>query len=530
MRRVLRLLGWFVLVLMMAACGGDSSRSQTSADRRLIYGLTLQPSGIDPHINSSSELGIPLRQVYDTLVYHDPATAAIVPGLAVEWTVSDDGLTYTFKLRQGVTFHDGTPFNAQAVAANLDRIVDPATASQKAVFLLGTYTGYEIVDEYTIQLKLAEPYSPLLDSLSQVYLGIASPAALAEYSTSRYQFHQVGTGPFRFVEYVPGDRIVLQRSPDYQWGPAFYQTGNIEMIEFRFFTDAPTRAAAIESGAAQIMGELLPTDARALTANSAVQLLPVTIPGQPLQFLMNTRRFPTDNRLVRQALLFGANRNTIIDTVFQRFSPVAWGPISANTLFYSREMIGLYAQDTGQAQALLASAGFQDSNNNGYLDVGGIELEVTVIVPPWGLIPEVAQLLQDQWRAIGVRAVLEPVPTRSALLERVKEGQYNLVAFYSFGLDPVFLNQYFLGDSPDNWTGYSNPDLDNILREAARAGDPNTRRSLYAQAQRIIMDEALILPIRDYVNLNAASAALKGLTFDSFGWFPLLNAVTVADS
>ncbi len=513
--------GSLILACFLAACAG-SAAPQTQARNRIVYGLTLQPSGFDPHINSSSELGIPLRQVYDTLVYRDPTTKDFVPGLATEWMIAPDGLVYTFRLRQGVTFHDGTPFNAQAVAANLDRITDPNTASQKAAFMLGPYAGYGIVDEFTIQINLSEPYSPLLDSLSQVYLGIASPQALGEYSLERYQFHQVGTGPFTFVEYVPGDRIVLRRNPTYDWGPAFYQAGNLDEIEFRFFTDAPTRSAALESGAAQIMGELPPTDARALTANSAVQIVPVTIPGQPLQFLFNTRRFPTDNRQVRQALLFGTNRNAIIDAVFQRFSPVAWGPLSANTLFYNRDIIGLYAQDTGQAQTLLAAAGFADSNANGYLDVSGVELEVKVIVPPWGQIPEVAQLLQDQWRTIGVRAVLEPVPTRNALLEAVKTGDYNLVAFYSFGLDPVLLNQYYLSSSPDNWTGYANPSLDRVLLEAARQTDTSTRRTLYAQAQQLIMDEALILPIRDYVNLNAASSALQRMAFDAYGWFPLL--------
>lgn len=518
--------GLLMVVLLLAACSGGREQQSTSLNR-VIYGLTLPPSGIDPHVNSSSELGIPLRQVYDTLVYRDPTTKDFTQGLATEWTISPDGLVYTFKLRQGVTFHDGTPFNAQAVAANLDRITDPNTASQKAVFLLGPYAGYEIADDYTILIKLSQPYSPLLDSLSQVYLGIASPKALSEYSLERYQFHQVGTGPFEFDEYVPGDRIVLRRSPNYAWGPAFYKPGNLNEIEFRFFTDAATRSAALESSAAQIMGELLPTDARALTANSAVQLLPQPIPGQPLQFLFNTRRFPTDNRSVRQAILYGTNRNTIIDAVFQRFSPIAWGPLSANTLFYSRDMIGLYAQDTGQAQALLESAGFQDSDNNGYLDINGVELQVTVIVPPWGLIPQVAQLLQDQWRTIGIRATLEPVPTRNALIEAVKTGEYNLVAYYTFGLDPSFLNQFFLSDSPDNWTGYANPGLDNTLLEAERQTDVNARQSLYAQAQRLIMDEALILPIRDYVNLNAASANLQGLTFDSYGWFPLLDNVTI---
>jgi len=306
-----------ILAGLLSACAGGAS-PQPEPRNRIIYGLTLQPSGFDPHINSSSELGIPLRQVYDTLLYRDPASKEFVPGLATEWAISPDGLSYTFKLRQGVTFHDGTPFNAQAVAANLDRIADPNTASQKALFMLGAYAGYVIIDDYTIQMNLTEPYSPLLDSLSQVYLGIASPKALSDYSLDRYQFHQVGTGPFTFVEYVPGDRIVLRRNSAYAWGPPFYQPGSVDEIEFRFFTDAPTRSAALESGAAQVMGELPPTDARALTANSAVQIVPATIPGQPLQFFFNTRRFPTDNRQVRQALLFGTNRNIIIDAVFQR--------------------------------------------------------------------------------------------------------------------------------------------------------------------------------------------------------------------
>ncbi len=522
---------WLTVVLV--ACSTGAQARQSTPTNRIVYGLTFLPSGFDPHINASSELGIPLRQVYDTLVYRDPGTGEFVPGLATSWTISDDGLVYTFTLRQGVNFHDGTPFNAQAMGANLDRIVNPSTASQKAVFMLGPYTSYEIVDEYTIRLILSEPYSPLLDSLSQVYLGIASPTALAAYSNNRYQFHQVGTGPFIFVEYVSGDRIVLRRNTEYAWGPPFYQPANedsVDEVEFRFFSDPPTRALALESDEAQVMGELLPIDARALTGNSGLQVIPVSIPGQPLQFLMNTRRFPTDALAVRQALLFGANRNAIIDAVYQRFSPVAWGPLAASTLYYDRVLNGVYTHDTGQARSLLTASGFQDSNNDGYLDIGGADLQVDVIVPPWGLIPEVAQLLQDQWRTIGIRAVLKPVPTLPTLVDEVESGEYNLVAFYSFGMDPSLLNQYFLSDGANNWTGYSNIELDNILHEAARQSDPDVRRTLYSQAQRLIMEEALILPIRDYVNLNASSANLQGLGFDSYGWFPILNNVTMASN
>ncbi len=528
-------LSFFVILIVLSAClpSLEETGSQGSASNRIIYGLTLQPSGFDPHINRSSELGIPLRQVYDTLVYRDPETGEIIPGLAAQWTISEDGLVYTFNLRQDVKFHDDTPFNAAAVAANLDRITAPETASQLASFLLGPYTGYQLLDDYTIQMLLSEPYSPLLDSLAQVYLGIASPTALSQYSNNRYQFNQVGTGPFRFVEFVPGERIVLRRNEDYAWGPAFYTAPteqSINEIEFRFFTDPPTRILALESGEAQVMGELLPTDARALTGNSSIQLLPQDIPGQPLQFLFNTARFPTDSRGVRQALIFGANRNAIIDAVFQQFSPVGWGPLTANTLFYDRTVEGLYAFDINQAQALLASAGYTDSDNDGFLDVGGVTVEIDVIVPPWGLLPQVSELLQDQWRTIGVRTVLTPVPTFGALLDAAQTGEYNLIAFNTYGIDPVFLNDFFMTDGANNWTGYSSEALDNMLLEAKRLIDPNVRFGLYARVQQIIMEEALILPIRDQVNLNASSAGITGLVFDPYGWFPLLNnaAVVVA--
>lgn len=517
------------VVVTLAACLPAVETQQRAAENRLVYGLTLQPSGFDPHIHRSAELGIPLRQVYDTLVYRDPATRAFVPGLAAEWVISSDGLVYTFRLREGVTFHDGTAFNAQAVAANLDRIADPATGSQRAVFMLGPYVGYEIVDDYTINIRLSAPYSPLLDALSQVYLGIASPTAFSQYSLNRYQFHQVGTGPFTFVELVPGERILLRRNPDYTWGPPFYQPPGenaIEEIEFRFFTDPATRMLALESGDAQVMGELLPTDARLLTGNSAVQLVPVGIPGQPMQFLMNTTRFPTDNRAVRQALLFGTNRNAIVDAIFQRFSPVAWGPLAANTLFYNRALNGAYAYDIAQAQALLASAGFVDSNSDGILEANGADLQVDVIVPPWGLIPQVAEILLDQWRTIGIRAQLIPVPTLPALQDAVQSGAYNLVAFDTPGLDPALLNDFFLSSGSLNWTGYASTELDELLTRAAAQTDEASRQALYDRAQQIIMEEALILPIRDYVNLNASRASVQNLTFDPYGWFPLLNNVT----
>jgi peptide/nickel transport system substrate-binding protein len=183
------------------------------AEKELRYGLTLVPTGIDPHVHASSELGIPLASVYDTLVFRDSA-GSFVPGLAERWEVSPDGLQYTFFLRRGVRFHDGTAFNAPAVKANLDRVLDPATKSQKARFMIDSVKTVTVVGDFTVRLDLSQPFAPLLDSLSQVYLGMASPAALEKWGAD-YQFHQSGTGPFRFVEYAAGDHLTLERNPDY---------------------------------------------------------------------------------------------------------------------------------------------------------------------------------------------------------------------------------------------------------------------------------------------------------------------------
>lgn len=484
------------------------SRAQT-ADA-LIYGLTLAPSGIDPHRHQSSELGIPLRQVYDTLVYRHPETLAFVPGLAASWTLSDDGLRYVFRLRDDVTFHDGTPFNAQAVAANLDRITAPETASQRAIFMLGPYEGYEIIGAHTIALRLSQPYAPLLDSLAQVYLGMASPQAIEQYPAGDYQFHQVGTGPYRFVSYQPGDSIILERNPAYAWGPDFYQIDNPpERLEFRFFTDAPTRALALTSGDAHIMGEIPPRDAQRLASDPAISLHPVNVPGQPLQFLFNTAQAPTDERAIRQALLYATDRPTLVNALFPADTNIAWGPLSSTMLGYDPSVAGRYAYEPEAARERLAEAGYADG------------LRLRMLVPPWSSLPDVALILQDQWRALGIETELVPVANFPALLAEIEAGAYHLVPFNAFGLDPALLNSFYHSAGANNYGKLNDPELDALLDAATREIDPQGRLNLIADIQAHILDEAYVLPLRERRNLNA-SRGLRGLRFDAYGWFPLL--------
>ncbi len=511
-----------VLLLM-----GDDS-DDGPGGRRIVYGLTLNPSGFDPHRNASNELGIPFFSVYDTLVYRHPQRMDFVPGLAERWQMSPDGLNWTFTLRQGVTFHDGEPFNAAAVGVNLDRIMNPELASQKAKFLLGPYTGYTVVDDYTITLHLSEPYEPLLDALSQVYLGIASPKALAEYTNNTYQWHQVGTGPYKLVEVVPGDHLILERNPDYAWGPIFYapvSEQSIDVVEFRFYTDAATRGLALESGEVQIIGDLLPTDAELLAGNPRIRIVPARVPGLPQQFFLNTQRGVLTEQAVRQALIYATNRAAIVGTVFLGQSPVAYGPLNSITPFYDPTVESMYPYDPDLARSLLQGVGFGDEDGDGWLDRGGEKLQLTMVFAPWNQMADVAQLIQSQWRDVGIEVELKQVPDYPTLVEVAGSGEYDLIALNDTGVDASLLNRFYHSEGSSNWARFSDPELDQWLESALIQPDPALRAQYYQAAQLRIMEQAVVLPVREFVSINGTSSRLDGVIFSAQGWWPLLRNI-----
>ncbi len=539
-RTVWHLVALLVAGVLMMSCGAgptpqpaptvDGAPEPTPAPPgggRLVYGLTLAPSGIDPHVDASSELGIPLTSVYDTLVYQD-LDGNFVAGLAERWEVSDDGLVYTFYLRRDVHFHDGTPFNAQAVQFNLDRVRDLGAASRKAGGMLGPYERTEVVDDYTVRLHLSDPYAPLLDSLSQVYLGMASPAAVQQWG-SEYQLHQVGTGPFVFQEYLPNDHLTLVRNPDYAWAPEVYDHDGpayLDEIEFRFYVDPAVRALALESGEAHVMGEIPPQDAVRLEGDERFALHLVPVPGHPLQFFINSARPPTDDLRVRQAILYAADRESIVNTVFLGYSPVAWGPLAASTMGYEPQLEGTYAHDPVRANELLDEAGWLDTDGDGIRDKDGQPLILQAYLQGWGYLPEVGQLLQSQLHDVGIDMQMETVAYPAAV-EAASQGLHHLAPMVFSSSDPSVLNLTFPSSIEPgfNWSKTDDAELAGFLAEAVHAMDLNRRAELYSQAQLRIMNLALVLPIRDYVNINAASSGVHGLQYDRRGWFPWLHDV-----
>jgi peptide/nickel transport system substrate-binding protein len=518
-RTCLRVLVLTLIAILPTAC------KPAPREAKLVYGLTLSPSTIDPHMGASSELGIPLTSVYDPLVWLSPS-GEFVPGLAERWEVSADGKTYTFYLRQDVKFHDGTPFNAQAVCFNLERIVDPATKSAKAIALLGPFERCEALDDYTAQVSLATAYAPFLSAASQVYLAMTSPTAVQKWG-QEYQFHQVGTGPFRFKEYAPKDHLTLVSNPEYAWAPSFFEHQGppyLQEIEFRFFVDPATRAPALESGQVDVMGEIPPVDAARLESDPQFAVVSVAVPGQPLQVYMNISNAPLNDLSVRQALLYATDRQAIVDTVFMGYSPPAYGPLCRATWGYDQTVGTLYPYDLDHARQMLEQAGWRDLDGNGIREKGGQELTLQTILMEWGFMPEVGQMLQAQYREAGVALDIQILPYPAAV-QAAAEGKHHLIPFTFSSSDPDILRSSFHSSNADggfNWSKVRDAYLDDLLDRGMQTLDDTERLAIYADIQQYIMEQALIIPIRDYVNLNGISARVKGLHYDAQGWFPWL--------
>jgi peptide/nickel transport system substrate-binding protein len=242
------------LAVLAAALLATVALAQTSGGV-LRVGMQTDPVGLDPHITNATSTRNMLENVYDTLVMFD-SSLQIVPGLAESWTASDDGLTWTFTLREGVTFHDGTPLSSSDVKFSIERISDPAIASPRADDF-AVVASIETPDDRTVVMNLTEPFSPLLAKLAASLNVIVSEAAVEQYGD--LQENVIGTGPFRFVEYLPQTRMVLERNEDF-WGTD--AAGNalpyLDGIEFIFYPDPTARSTAIQTGNADFI-EYVPT-------------------------------------------------------------------------------------------------------------------------------------------------------------------------------------------------------------------------------------------------------------------------------
>jgi len=273
------------------------------------------------------------------------------------------------------------------------------------------------------------------------------------------------------------------------------------------------------------MGEIPPQDVARLEANSDFRIEAVSIPGVSLMFFMNTTRTPLNDIRVRQALVYGTDRQAIISTVFRDTSPVAYGPLAAVTFGYEPVVRDYHPYDSAQAAALLDEAGWVDTDGDGVRDRDGEPLVLDLYLMGWGYMPEVGQLLAAQWAELGIGANSQVVTFPEAL-EVAGEGQHHLIPFALSGSDPDILRKFFHSQAGFNWSKVDDAEMDAWLEEAARTSDQAERAALYSQIQLRVMERALVIPIRDYVNLNGVSNRVQVLRFDAQGWFPWLIDMT----
>lgn len=512
---------------MTSAAGlsaGPTMAQDAPAGGEITVGLDFEPDNLDPHVTPYAVAHSVMMNIFDPLVWRDNA-GEFQPGLAESWEVSEDGTEFTFHLKEGVIFHDGTPFDAEAVKFNLDRIADPETQSGFASTLLGPYDHTEVVDPLTAKVVFSAPAPGFLDGASQAFIGMVSPAAV-EASGADFGRNPVGTGFMKFVEWAPQDHITLARNDDYSWGaPFFAHTGPalLDGITFRFYSEGATRLAALQAGDADIVDNVLNSDLMILESDPAFQVLPANALGLPIAILLNTNAAPTNDLAVRQALNIALDRQQMVDIAFFGASAPAYGPLAPATPYYSAEVESLYPFDLERAAAVLDEARWV-LNENGIREKDGEQLVLEWAVTPWDA--PWAELAQAQLGQIGAVIQISQMADAAAL-EAMVADEINLYSTAWASSDPVVLSTVFHSANIDGGsalTKFASPELDALLEAGESSFDEAARTEAYAGAQKLIMDEALIVPVALWPQNVAVAADVSGVGRDFRNYLWLYDA------
>lgn len=485
----------------------------------LIVGLKTEPSdNIDPHVTPWAVSHNIMMNVYDTLVWQDPADGSFKPGLAESWEAAADGMSYTLTLRQGVKYHDGTEFNADSVKFAFDRIIDPATKSGFSANLLGPYSGSEIIDPYTVKVNFSAPYAPFLDSASQAFLGMVSPTAVAKYGADFDVTAAVGSGPFMFKEWVRGDHLTLTKNPDYNWaGSVFAHNGAayVDEIVFRFIADNSTRTGTLESGETNVIELVQESDIQTLK-DEGFQLIPGKAPGIPNIYLVNCEKAPTDDPAVRKALNLATDQQTIIDAAYFGVYDPAAGPLAKVSWAFNSEIEGMYAFDIEAAKKTLDDAGW--ALNGDFREKDGQKLSLAYVTTSWDLHSE---LWQSQMRDLGVEVNIQLVDD-GTWISQGSQGVHNITLIGWISSDPVILEHLFHSKNAGtgfNWSFLKNTELDGLLEKGQATVDAAERKTIYGQAQQIIMDQAAVIPMYDQIGYNGVGKDVHDVRTDARGWY-----------
>ncbi|MCR6112203.1 ABC transporter substrate-binding protein [Bacillus sp. A301a_S52] len=494
----------------------NNEGEELTTDQTLIFARGGDSVSLDYASVTDGESSRVTTQIYETLIEFDEDSFDIGPGLAEDWDMDESGLEYTFYLREDVTFHDGAPFNADAVKLNFERWADPDHeyhfAEEGYTYSVygtqfGGFSGDEdhvikeinVINDYEIQFVLKEPLGSFMQNMGMSYFAITSPAAFEEYGPLINE-NPVGTGPFKFVSWSRDDRIVLEKNETY-WKDGYPK---LDQVIFQVIPDNAARLTALRSGEIDIMDGLNPDDVPILEEEEDIQVFErATNNVGYLGFHVDKE--PFNDPVVRQALNYAIDKETLIMTLYAGLAEPAKNAVPPGYLGYN-DHIQPYAYDPERALELLAEAGYED----------GFEFDLWTmpVSRPYMPDPEkAAEVMQANFSEIGLTANIVTMEW-ATYLERTEQGEHDVFMLGWSGVngDPdYFLSNLLHGDAVPggNRSFYQNDDVDRLLNEAKRQVEEETRADLYEEAQNIIHEDAPMIPLVHSTPVLAGSDSVK---------------------
>ncbi|MEP1200247.1 ABC transporter substrate-binding protein [Tateyamaria sp.] len=468
--------------LFIAAASAVLLAGMANAKTDITVAMQLEPPHLDPTSAAAGAIDSVLySNVFEGLTRF-MGDGSVVPGLAESWEISDDGLTYTFSLREGVTFHDGTTMDAEDVKFTLDRILDEESANaQKALY--AAISGVEVVDPSTVRVTLSEPNGNMLFNLAWGDAVIVAPESIENIKQQ-----PIGTGPFKFDSWTQGDSIEISQYGDY-WGeqPALTEA------TFKFISDPTAAFAAMMAEDVDVFtGFPAPENLPQFDADPRFQVLIGSTEGETI-LSTNNKQAPFDDVRVRQALAHAIDRQAIIDgAMFGYGTPIGTHFAPHNPAYV--DLTGGSAFDPDKARALLAEAGMPDG------------FETTLHLPPPSYARRGGEIIAAQLAEVGITAEIINVEW-AQWLETVFRGK-------NFGLtivshtEPMDIGIYA---NPDYYFQYDNPAFQELMSTLNATTDPEARNSLMAEAQQIIAGDAVNGYLFQLAQLSVAKADVQGL-------------------
>lgn len=481
-----------------------------------VWALQIEPPSLDPLSETWHTMtDLVLEYIGSTLVAVEPGTGEVVPYLAESWTISDDGLTYDFVLRKDVKFHDGTPLTAQDYAWTFNKIAAPDSVAA-AKYSVPTLASAEALDDYTLRLTLSSPYYPMLKNLSSSRFQPLSQAAYETVGADQFARQPIGVGPFIFKEWLTGEKIVLERNPDYAWSPSFLEKGGpyIDTLEIRIVPEYATALAGLETGEFDYYYMLQAQDVQRMKDTGNLEVMQAPMMGMCPEVDWDASVPPLDDVRVRQALYLATDRDVLVQVVALGMGEPQYGPVSSSVNGYWDGVKDLgVTYDLEKAKALMAEAGYT-TNSDGMLEKDGQPLKLTMQTNSVDSFVKTSQVLQEQWRKLGVELELQQVES-GILVGNWYSRDFQTILMCAQGPDFDYNLESFLtqdGGGVDI-TKTGTPEFDELLLSTRSIVDPAARQEKVIEATTYIVENALNVPLYAAMQFDALSTRVQGAVF-----------------